>query len=277
MKLGYERWGSGPRTVVALHGFALTRRVWRDLAPHWSERLDVLAIDLPGHGESEPAGERGFLGTLDAIDALCAELGITSASIVGHSLGARLALGLGLLRPGRWERLVLESATAGFRRRKERVDRRAQDHALAAMFERGRAERFDERWAALPAFAGVTKLPSADRERIRAHARASTIEGLADALRSLGAGAQPNLWPYLPRLRIPVLLLSGRDDAHHTELARRMAADLPLSWRRGFEGVHHAPHLEAPEAYAREVLSFLEAPWTEEDVQADEPALGRTA
>jgi 2-succinyl-6-hydroxy-2,4-cyclohexadiene-1-carboxylate synthase len=276
MKLGYERWGSGPRTLVALHGFAATARAWRELAPHLGERLSVLAIDLPGHGDSEPAGDAGFLGTLDAIDALCAELGITTASLLGHSLGARLALGLTLLRPGRWERLVLESGTAGLRRRKERVDRRVRDFAFAELLERDGLARFIERHPELPAFASLGRVGEAGRERAHAEQLRSTVAGLADALRTLGAGAQPNLWPYLPKLRIPALLLTGRDDLECTDTARRMAADLPLSWRRSFEGAHHAPHLEVPEAFAREVLSFLEAPWTEEELEPQPAVLGRT-
>ncbi len=57
------------------------------------------------------------------------------------------------------------------------------------------------------------------------------------------------------------LLLSGAMDAKFTQIARQMAAQLPLGWVRVFEGSGHAPHLEVPEAYAVEVLAFLETPW----------------
>jgi 2-succinyl-6-hydroxy-2,4-cyclohexadiene-1-carboxylate synthase len=43
-----------------------------------------------------------------------------------------------------------------------------------------------------------------------------------------------------------------------------MSAELPMVWGHAFEGVGHAPHLEAPVPWACEVLSFLETPWMEE-------------
>jgi 2-succinyl-6-hydroxy-2,4-cyclohexadiene-1-carboxylate synthase len=42
-----------------------------------------------------------------------------------------------------------------------------------------------------------------------------------------------------------------------------MADELPVVYRRAFEGCTHAPHLEVPEAYAEEVLSFVRTPWYE--------------
>jgi len=57
-----------------------------------------------------------------------------------------------------------------------------------------------------------------------------------------------------------------------------MAAELPVVWRRTFEDCSHAPHLEVPEEYAREVISFLQTPWYEspefENAVPDKSAAG---
>ena len=64
-------------------------------------------------------------------------------------------------------------------------------------------------------------------------------------------------------MRAPTLLLTGERDAKFTDIARAMAAEIPLVWGHSFPGAGHAPHLESPEEWAREVTSFLSAPWIE--------------
>ncbi|MGN6162281.1 MAG: alpha/beta fold hydrolase, partial [Marmoricola sp.] len=49
--LSYERHGAGP-TIVLIHGIGHRRQAWRDVIPLLSTDFDVVAIDLPGHGES---------------------------------------------------------------------------------------------------------------------------------------------------------------------------------------------------------------------------------
>jgi 2-succinyl-6-hydroxy-2,4-cyclohexadiene-1-carboxylate synthase len=104
-------------------------------------------------------------------------------------------------------------------------------------------------------------LPDSARAALAHRRRSATAEGLAGALRCLGLGHQPNLWPQLPRLFVPTLLVSGAEDAKFTQLARQMAKELPMAWVRTFEGVGHAPHLECPDDYAAEVTAFFGTPW----------------
>ena len=62
---------------------------------------------------------------------------------------------------------------------------------------------------------------------------------------------------------MPTLLLTGALDEKFTGIARKMATELPVVWRHTFPDCGHAPHLEVPEDYVREVLSFLQTPWYE--------------
>jgi 2-succinyl-6-hydroxy-2,4-cyclohexadiene-1-carboxylate synthase len=94
-----------------------------------------------------------------------------------------------------------------------------------------------------------------------------TAEGLANALKTMGQGAQPDLWPGLQSLRVPTLLMTGVLDEKYTRIARKMSAELPLAWRVSFRGIGHAPHLECPEEYAAEVRSFLAPAWRDEPVE----------
>ncbi|HET9091137.1 MAG TPA: alpha/beta hydrolase [Acidimicrobiales bacterium] len=85
-------WGSGP-PIVLLHGATLSSEVWayqfRDLGA--GRRL--IALDLRGHGQSEPGEEGVTIGAMadDLADVLEA-LDLRRATVVGHSMGGMTAL-----------------------------------------------------------------------------------------------------------------------------------------------------------------------------------------
>ena len=266
LRLSFDIAGTAPRTLVLLHGFTGSRESFHRVEPLLRERFRLVRVDLPGHGLSplpQSSGAQGFEETLEALERVLDEVSPSApVHLAGYSQGARVALGLALRAPQRVSRLVLESGTAGLHRRTARRERRTQDALLAESILREGVERFVERWEALPMFDGLRRLPAPDRESLRARRTGATAEGLAGALQCLGLGVQPDYWGKLWRFRRPTLLLTGAEDPKFTALARRMAAELPMVWSCAFEGVGHAPHLEAPAAWAREVTAFLETPVT---------------
>jgi 2-succinyl-6-hydroxy-2,4-cyclohexadiene-1-carboxylate synthase len=267
MRLPVLRWGHGPVSALFLHGFTGSAESFSHLEPLLGDVVTATCVDLPGHrGAPLPKrqGADGFEETVDALGALL-EPGTV---LVGYSQGARLALAVAAKFPGRIARLVLESGAPGIRQRHARSRRRAADEALASLLRAQGVDAFVERWERRPMFAGLKALPEPERAALRERRTGHTADGLAGALTTLGQGVQPDLWPALPRLRVPTLVLSGEKDAKYARLARRMAAELPLGWSIVFPGVGHAPHLECPRAYADEVRQFLAAPWAAEPVEA---------
>lgn len=267
MKLPGETWGTGPTPALFLHGFTGSGASFRTLEPLLGDVLTATCVDLPGHRQAPLPSAPGVAGFDETIAALAAAIDRRSV-VIGYSQGARLALALAARFPERVERLVLESGAPGIRRRSERVQRRASDEAMAALIVERGVDAFVDRWEQLPLFAGLQSLPEPERTALRERRLGHSAEGLAGALRCLGQGVQPDLWPALPGLRIPTLILSGATDAKYTRLARRMVAELPLGWRRTFAGVGHAPHLECPQGYADEVRAFLATPWVTDPVEA---------
>ncbi len=265
--LAHECWaGDGP-PLLLLHGFTGCRTTFAHLRQRLTKNASVVVVDLPGHGESPFPEDTTFASTLAALLALLDALGLPQVDVAGYSLGARVALGLAVECRARVRRLVLESGSPGLRRRRDRGARRRQDEALAARIEADGVDAFVQRWEALPLFSGVRALPPQVQEALRLRRLAADAGGLALSLRRLGLGAQPNYWSALPRIRTPTLLLTGARDAKFTALAHRMAGELPVVWGHVFAGVGHAPHLEVPEAWAREVTGFLSTPWMERALQ----------
>ncbi len=93
MTLAYMREGSGP-PLVLLHGVGHRRQVWDAVMDRLTRHREVIAGDLPGHGESGPmATDRPVTEVLAAaLLGLLDDLGLDRPHIAGNSLGGRIAL-----------------------------------------------------------------------------------------------------------------------------------------------------------------------------------------
>lgn len=103
---------SGPRdapAVLMLHGFGASLHTWDGWAQSLSADHRVIRLDLPGHGLSEPdpAGDYTDARSLQLVIALMDQLGVARASIVGHSIGGRIAWTFAANHPQRTDKLVL--------------------------------------------------------------------------------------------------------------------------------------------------------------------------
>jgi 2-succinyl-6-hydroxy-2,4-cyclohexadiene-1-carboxylate synthase len=243
--------GGGPERrggrVVLAHGFTQTMGSWQAVGERLGKRWEVARVDLPGHGESG-AVRVGF----EEAAGLLGEAG-GSAAYVGYSLGGRLCLRLALDRPDLVPALVLIGASPGIADPGGRAERRAVDRALAERIERDGVAAFLDGWLAGPLFATLPEAAAGRAERL-----ANTADGLAWALRALGAGAQEPLWDRLADLGPPTLLLAGELDAKFTAIARQMAAAIgPTAQVTLVPGAGHAAHLERPAEVAARIEAFL--------------------
>ncbi|CDX32371.1 Dihydrolipoamide S-acetyltransferase [Mesorhizobium sp. ORS 3359] len=106
--------GTGPKTIVFLHGFGACREIWRDVMASLAAEAKVLAYDLPGHGHSlQCEGTGGAKVAARAILADLVERRLSRVHLVGHSLGGAIATLIALADPGRVASLTL-LAPGGF-------------------------------------------------------------------------------------------------------------------------------------------------------------------
>src|SRR5687768_16311487 len=103
-RLYYETTGSGPH-VVLLHGGNLDSRMWDDQVAFLGKSFTVTRYDIRPYGRSALT-EKGF-SSVDDLAALMDYLGIKRASLVGLSLGGRIAIDFALTHPSRVDKLVL--------------------------------------------------------------------------------------------------------------------------------------------------------------------------
>lgn len=116
VQLNTIRHGSGP-AIVLLHGMGMNAHTWDAVARMLADRFTVVAVDLPGHGDS-PCPDDPSAFTRDAALADLDEVLATidgPAVLVGHSLGGYLALAHAATRPGGARGIVVLNTGPGFR------------------------------------------------------------------------------------------------------------------------------------------------------------------
>jgi 2-succinyl-6-hydroxy-2,4-cyclohexadiene-1-carboxylate synthase len=232
--------------LVLLHGFTQTRQSWRRTVAALGGRYRALAPDLPGHGQASERRPASFAACAAYVRALAGE----RFTLVGYSMGGRIALYTALTLPAQVERLVLVGASPGIADAAEREERRRADEALADRIEAIGVEAFATEWGSQELFAGQPErvAAAAHADRLR-----NTPEGLAAALRGLGTGVMPPLWERLGELAMPVTLVVGERDAKFRAIAGRMAPAIPACEVVVVDGAGHAVQLEQPDIVAAAV------------------------
>ena len=105
----YESWGRGS-PLILLHGWLGSWRYWMPTMEELSEQHRTYALDLWGFGDSDKSTNRhGVEKYVDLLKAFMDELGVAPAALVGHSLGATVAVKFAVANPNRVTKLMLVS------------------------------------------------------------------------------------------------------------------------------------------------------------------------
>jgi pimeloyl-ACP methyl ester carboxylesterase len=265
--LAFERKGTvGAPAVLLIHGMAGSRETWQESQALLAESCDVIAVDLPGHGESSlPNGDYSLGSLAAALRDLLDRLDIDRATIVGHSLGGGVALQFVYQFPERCERLVLVSS-GGLGREVSPFLRALSlpgaSTALSGLLVLRRSEkaqgvgRFFQPvarrvWSDLPLM--LTHFAALQEPALR-RSFIATIRAVVDP-----HGQSVTATDRLPLARkLPVMVVWGRRDqmipAAH---ALSVAQALPHARIEVFDQAGHFPHEHDPERFATVLADFI--------------------
>jgi pimeloyl-ACP methyl ester carboxylesterase len=110
VRIHYLTAGQGP-TLILLHGYAETSRMWIPVIPLFAKTFTVIAPDLPGIGDSSiPAEGLDMKAAGARIHSLARALGVQKARVVGHDIGLMVAYAYAAQFPSETEKLVLMDA-----------------------------------------------------------------------------------------------------------------------------------------------------------------------
>lgn len=249
--------GTGPRTIVLLHGWALNLRVFDALAESLAPDFRVLAIDLPGHGRSaEPAGLRRDGWTLERLAAAIAPRLPADSLLLGWSLGGQVALQLALDAPARVAALALVSTTPRF------VAGDDWPHGIVASvlahFARHLGSDYRE---TVRDFLDLQVRGGRDAPAALATLQAALFShgeaAPAVLARALEVLRHADLRPRLGEVARPVLVLAGQyDRVTPPGAARALAAALPHGRHLEFARCGHAPFLSHAAEFAAALRGF---------------------
>lgn len=243
-------------SVVLLHGLGSSLQTWDAWAEGLAATHRVVRIDLPGSGLSppDPAHDYRDERSVQMLVALLNDLGLKRVSLVGHSMGGRIAWTFAAQLPERIDKLVLV----------------APDGYASFGFEYG--QPMD-----VPVTLGLMRhvLPK-PLLRMNLRAAYAQTESLSDAVTTryhdliLAPGARQAMLdrlaqtvlqepgPLLRQIRAPTLLVWGEADAMiPVSNARNYLQDLPGSRLVSWPAVGHLPQEEAAQLSLKAVVDFL--------------------
>jgi 2-succinyl-6-hydroxy-2,4-cyclohexadiene-1-carboxylate synthase len=208
-----------------------------------------------GHGDQVHADVAGFDGEVDRIASIVPSS--VSWHVAGYSLGGRIALGLVVRHPERFESATLIGAQPGLESDDARTERRAADERWCHMLRDRPLSDFVTAWAEQPLFLSQASLPADVLAAQRAVRLAQDPAGLERSLRLTGLGAMPSYRGALGALSVPTTLVAGSDDHKFAAIARSMASEIPRATLHIVAGAGHNVVLERPESVRALLLRAL--------------------
>jgi len=242
----WSRYGQGI-PVVLVHGVGMAREVWTPQVNSLATSFDVLVYDMWGHGQSAlPAGPLALGHYAAQLVDLLDQLDIARAHVVGHSMGALVALEFALDHPGRCSGVVAMNAV--FSRtevQRALVRKRAQE-----LQQHGTQANLDDtmkRWFGDPVAPDCVLAERLSRQLLeqvnpQGYACAYQVFATADAQHA----------SRLHGLRPPVLFFTGELDPNSTPAMSQAMAELaPNAEVNVLKGQRHMMNLTAPQQVGR--------------------------
>jgi pimeloyl-ACP methyl ester carboxylesterase len=246
----------GATTLVFLHGIGCSKAVWAPVLERLPQSWRLIAYDLRGAGQSKESVEHSL-----CLERWASDLKVLLEHwqvggrpvVVGHSLGASIALEFALDYGDLPGALVLLGAEAGLCRLGPLMQERAK-----AIEETGLHGFVTGPWRKAPPFSAASR--AAYPTMVDGYAEMLYETGAERYIRAVAAIAEsPDLTGRLSEITLPSLvLIGGEDDRTLPEFGRELASKLPNGKAVELPAVGHTLSLEAPERVAEEIGSFVQ-------------------
>jgi pimeloyl-ACP methyl ester carboxylesterase len=263
LALHYVEWGAPhAKPLVLLHGLTGHARTWDRLALELATRFRVLALDQRGHGDSDPAPDADYrVGTMAGdLTGFVDQLGLGAFTLLGLSMGGRVAIAYAGANPARLDRLVIvdigpEIHLPGLERIRGMMTggpERLESEEQALEYARRANPRYEEAELRHRLIHALRRAP--DGALTWKYDKA-----LRDMMRGGGRRDAIDLWEPLRRITCPTLVVRGAEsDILSPEIAKKMLERLPNARLVEVEGAGHSVPGDRPGEFARVVRAFLE-------------------
>jgi len=257
----YVETGTG-EPLILIHGVGLNKQVWGPQLDEFSNAFRVIAYDTIGHGHSPiPANDIPLDDYFDQLVELLDSLGISSANLCGHSMGALITLGFSLKHPERVRRIIpmmgAYDRSPEHRQRSGKVaDILAGPDAAALM------DSTLERWFTRQDYEDPARLERISR--VRGWLRQADKFGYSRAYRIFAENGETYVGQ-LVSIKAPALFITAENDPNSTpEMSRRMAAEVQQGQVYIMPAEQHMGQYLDAEGLAELIRRFLKSPLAEE-------------
>ena len=245
MKIHYTQRGAGREALVFVHGWACDATFWKAQVGAFGDGMRVVAIDLPGHGESDhPEIEYNMTLHARAIDAVLRDAKIERATLVGHSNGTPVIRQFYRMFPEKTRALVIvDGALRPF------APREMMEKFIAPM----RGPGFREYAAGLADMMLRPMKDEAARAEIKAAMARAPQQVCVSEMESL---LRPEFWTE-ETIAVPTLVILAKQPgwtADYEQFVRKLVPDLDY---QVWEGVSHFLMIDQPERFNAAVAKFL--------------------
>ena len=244
-RIHYKSYGKGTAALVLVHGWTCNLDNWRDQIPDLSKRNRVIALDLPGHGQSDKPQIAYTMDLFaDAIDAVMRDAKVERAVIAGHSMGTPVARQFYRKYPQKTLAIII--VDGGLR---PFGTKEMRDGFVAAFRSPGYKQAGEQMFTQM-----MGKLPSPEQERVRTSFANTPQYVLVSAMEDMNKETL-----YGPdKINVPVLAVLAKAPfwpPDTEQFLRGLAPDLELQW---WEGVGHFLMMEKPKQFNDAVIAFLD-------------------
>lgn len=244
-KIHYVNYGKGDEALVLIHGWTMNVDNWRDQIPDLTKRSRVVAIDLPGHGQSDkPQLSYSMDYFARAVEAVMRDAKVKRAVLVGHSMGTPIARQFYRKYPDKTLAIVVADGALG-----PFADKATMDRMIAGFrgpnYREAVSQMFGMMKGGLSPQA-VEQLMTSSRNTPQ-HVLVSAMEGMADSA----------IWGD-DKINVPVLAIMARNPMfppNMEEIYRGVAPNLDF---RMWDGVGHFVMMEKPKEFNEAVIGFLD-------------------
>lgn len=241
-----------------LHGFLGRWSEWKSIIKKLGDDFGFIAIDLPGHGHSVnfTSGIYDFRIVAEAIIDILEQNKYFPCSLLGYSMGGRLALYLAVFYPQYFSHIIVESATPGLQTKHQIIKRKQWEQGIIQKLEELSVSQFIKEWYEAPMFLSLRK--HKNFIKLIKQREQNDRRGLINALTNLGTGVMPNLWEKCAQIAMPLFYIVGEKDLKCNRIAKKINKKNPKSTIYTVENCGHNVHFENPDIFCDIVRNIFE-------------------
>src|SRR5215475_302219 len=245
MRVHYQNYGEGKEAIVFIHGWSCNLNFWKANIPAFTKQSRVIAIDLPGHGESDkPQVTYSMDLFARAVDAVLQDAKVERVTLIGHSMGTPVIRQFYRNYPNKTLALVIvDGNLRGF----------GSPEQMKQFVDPLRGPNYKEQAERMIGFIAQSVKDKKNLEEIRNTMMSTPQHVMVGAFDAM---MDPGIWKQ-DKINAPTLALMAKQpqwDAEYEKFVRDLVPGIDYQM---WEGVSHFLMMDEPQKFNDVVLAFL--------------------